>query len=151
MKWIITVILIAVIAMQFIPRTYDQDSRIKATDITRIYPVPPKVQAVLKNSCYDCHSDYTRYPWYARIQPVNSWMTSHINQGKKELNFSEFGSYSGRRQQSKLKAIINSIQDKKMPLTAYTLIHKNAKLTETDKKSVISWIEKTKDSLSLIN
>jgi len=149
-KVVLAMIILLVISIQFIPVIRNQDSRLRNTAINKIYPVPLRVQAILKNSCYDCHSDYTRYPWYANLQPVSGWMASHINRGKKELNFSDFGSYSVRRQQSKLKAVINSIQDETMPITSYTLIHREAKLAENDKKLVINWIEKTKDSLSLI-
>jgi hypothetical protein len=149
-KIVMTMIIILAIAIQFIPITLNQNSQVINTDINRIYPVPSQVQAVLKNACYDCHSEHTSYPWYARIQPVSGWMASHINKGKKELNFSDFGSYSAHRQQSKLKAIINSIHDETMPIASYTLIHRKAKLSEKDKTLVINWLEKTKDSLSLI-
>ncbi|QNK63102.1 heme-binding domain-containing protein [Pedobacter sp. PAMC26386] len=149
-KTVLTAGLILLIAIQFIPVNSNQDVQIKATDLNRIYPVPLQVQAILKNSCYDCHSNYTRYPWYSNLQPISGWMASHINKGKKELNFSDLGSYPLRKQQSKLKAIINSIHDGTMPLVSYLFIHKKAELSETDKTLVINWIEKTKDSLSLL-
>lgn len=150
-KVILIAMLLFLIAIQFIPVSSNQDNQIKNTDITRIYPVPRQVQAIIKKAFYDCHSNYTPYPWYANLQPVRGWMASHISQGKRELNFSEFGSYSKYKQQSKLRAIINSIQDKTMPLASYTLIHKNAKLTPAAQTLVISWMEKTKDGLSLTN
>ncbi|MGY0038036.1 heme-binding domain-containing protein [Pedobacter sp. NJ-S-72] len=149
LKVVMTSIIVLTIAVQFIPVTLNQNNQIKETDIGRIYPVPARVQAILKNACYDCHSEHTNYPWYANLQPIGGWMASHINKGKKELNFSDFGSYSAHRQQSKLKAIINSIHDETMPITSYKLIHREAKLAEKDKTLVINWIEKTKDSLSL--
>ena len=78
-------------------------------------------------------------------------MTSHIREGKAELNFSEFGTYSNRKQQSKLQAIANSIKDETMPIPSYTFLHKNAKLSTDDKALIRAWVEATKDSLSLSN
>lgn len=150
-KVILIVMLIFLIAIQFVPFSSNQDNQLKNTDITKIYPVPAKVQAILKKSCYDCHSNYTQYPWYAKLQPVSGWMAGHISNGKKELNFSEFGSYSKYKQQSKLKAIINSIHDGTMPIASYTFIHRKAKLAPAAQTLVINWMEQMKDSLSLTN
>ena len=64
----------------------------------------------------------------------------HINEGKKELNFNEFGNYSNRRKASKLKAIRNQIKTNEMPLSSYTIIHKNAILNENQKEQIINWL-----------
>ncbi|MBB6498046.1 heme-binding domain-containing protein [Pedobacter cryoconitis] len=143
--------LLFIAAIQFIPVTKNTDNRILVTDISKIYPVPVKIQAVLKNTCYDCHSNRTFYPWYASLQPVSWWIASHIIKGKEKLNFSDFGSYSNRRQHSKLEAMANSINDGVMPIGAYTLIHQKARLIEADRILLNNWIEKTKDSLSFTN
>ena len=74
-------------------------------------------------------------------------MASHISKGKADLNFSEFGIYSNRRQQNKLQAIVNSITDETMPLQSYTLLHKNAKLSTADKAVLLDWIKAIKDSI----
>lgn len=145
------VLLIVFAAIQFIQPVHNQDAQVVLTDITKVYPVPDKVQAILKNSCYDCHSNNTRYPWYSRIQPWGWWLASHIRKGKEELNFSEFGTYSTRRQKSKLKSIGSSIEDETMPLPSYTLIHKGAKLTKEDKALILDWVERMQDSLSQQN
>jgi hypothetical protein len=117
----------------------------------KIYTVPDSVVNVLQISCYDCHSNNTHYPWYSFIQPAAWLMASHIKNGKAMLNFSEFGAYSNRKQQSKLQAIINSINDNTMPLNSYIILHKNAKLSAENKRILVDWITKTKDSLSLNN
>lgn len=117
-------------------------------DFTKVYNVPKNVEVILRRSCYDCHSNNTDYPWYSNIQPVRFFMESHINEGKEELNFNEYGNYSKRRQNSKLKAISKEIKEDEMPLTSYTLIHKNAILSGRQKQEVITWIEKIRDSLS---
>jgi hypothetical protein len=120
-------------------------------DITKVYSVPKNVETILSTSCYDCHSNNTNYPWYSNIQPARFFMETHIKEGKENLNFNEFGNYSKRRQNSKLKAIRKQIKWDEMPLASYTLIHKNAILSSSEKQEVMNWIEKTRDSLSFKN
>jgi len=139
--------LIAVVGIQFMPTTRNQSNEVYETDFTKTLIVPNNVQNLLKNSCYDCHSNNTNYPWYNLIQPVSWFLENHIKEGKKELNFNEFGAYSIRMQKSKLKSVINQIKENKMPLPTYALIHKDAKLSEADKELLIRWMNKLKDSL----
>ncbi|MDQ2752503.1 MAG: heme-binding domain-containing protein [Bacteroidota bacterium] len=137
--------------MQFIQPARNKSVQVLPTDISKVYTIPNQVQSVLKNACYDCHSNNTNYPWYSNIQPGGWWLASHIRRGKEELNFSEFGAYSSRKQRSKLNSITKTIEDGTMPFPSYTLIHKNARLTKDEKAIVINWANKTKDSLSLKN
>ena len=122
-----------------------------SSNFTEMYKVPKNIETALRTSCYDCHSDNTNYPWYSYIQPVRSFLEGHIKDGKKELNFNEFGNYSSRKQRSKLDAISKQIKTNKMPLSSYTLIHGNAILTSTQKEDILSWITKTQDSLATEN
>ena len=152
MKWIkkIAIVLVGgLLIIQFIRPARNRSNKVSATDITKTYVIPANVQQVLKTSCYDCHSNNTNYPWYASIQPFGWLLASHIKEGKEELNFSEFGSYSVRRQKSKLKGIENSIKDGSMPLGSYTLIHKEAILSNEEKELMIDWSTKLKDSLTI--
>ena len=147
LKKIIFFLLIAFVGIQFIPTTRNQNTKILETDFTKTFEVPNNFQLLLEKSCYDCHSNNTNYPWYNKIQPVSWMLQNHVNNGKKELNFSEFGAYSKRKQKSKLKSIISQIKDDKMPIFSYTLIHGDAKLSESDKKLITSWLTKLKDSI----
>ena len=122
-----------------------------AYNFKNMYSTPKNVQTLLRTSCYDCHSNNTEYPWYSYIQPVRFFMDTHINEGKKELNFNEFGTYSNRKQKSKLEEIIKQIKSNEMPLTSSTMIHHNAILNKENKTVLINWLERTKDSLSKIN
>lgn len=135
--------------IQFIQPARNNNEQVLATDITKIIPVPGRIESILKNSCYDCHSNKTRYPWYSYIQPCGWWLASHIKKGKASLNFNEFGSYSNRKQQNKFRAIGKTIEDGSMPIGSYTLIHTDAKLTKDQKTFMLDWINKMKDSLSL--
>ncbi len=123
---------------------YEQDL---TANFTKVYTVPKNIETILRTSCYDCHSNNTNYPWYSYIQPVRMVMESHINEGKENLNFNEWGNYSSRKQNNKLDRIAKQIKSNEMPLSSYTMIHKNATLSATQKKEVLDWISQLKDSL----
>ena len=105
------------------------------------------ISALLQESCYDCHSNNTEYPWYNKVQPVAWFLEDHIQEGKDELNFNEWAEYSDRRKNSKLRSIISQIEEDKMPLDSYTLIHKDAILSDEDKRVIIDYMTALKDSL----
>ena len=120
-------------------------------NFTKVYNVPKNVEIILRTSCYDCHSNNTNYPWYSYIQPARFFMESHIKEGKENLNFNEWGNYSDRKQNNKLDRIAKQIKSNEMPLTSYTLIHKKATLTATQKREVLDCINKIEDSISSQN
>lgn len=122
--------------------------RVLPIHFTKMYKVPSDINAILQTSCFDCHSNNTHYPWYSYIQPARMLLDNHIKEGKENLNFSEFGNYSKRKQENKLERIIKQVESDEMPLSSYTLIHRNAILTKENKALLINWIEKTRDSVS---
>lgn len=128
------------VVIQFIQPSRNNEKP-TGSDITKVYLMPGNIQSILKESCYDCHSNSTRYPWYTHVQPLGWWMAWHIREGKSELNFDEFAGYSSRRQKSKLKAIYESIEDEAMPLPSYTWLHPSARLTAEKKKILLKWID----------
>lgn len=138
-------ILILAGLLQLIPKKVNKSHELLATDITRIYTIPAEVQSILTNSCYDCHSNNTRYPWYAHIQPIRFILDNHVDDGKRELNFSEFGSYTKKRQRSKFNAIEESIQHGSMPIDSYILMHAGARLSNEEKERVYAWIAQSKN------
>lgn len=117
-------------------------------DITALYPPSAEVRQILQKSCYDCHSNRTEYPWYAEVEPVGWWLGNHIKEGKKELNFSEFGTYSAKRKVKKLEAICDEVKDRGMPLTSYTLIHRSAKLSDAQIAAMCQWSESIQDKIA---
>jgi len=147
MKKIGIALLVVFIGIQFIPKTYNQSDTALASDFMTIFDVPESIETQLKTSCYDCHSNNTYYPWYNKLQPVAWFLEDHITEAKGELNFNEFGDYSKRRQKSKLKSIISQIRDDEMPLTSYTLMHWDAKLSDKEKEIIIDWVDNLRDNL----
>lgn len=105
------------------------------------HPVPPAVAGVLQRACYDCHSNHTVYPCYAEVQPVGWWLAWHISNGKRHLNFSEFGTYNPRREAGKLKGIVKLVRNGAMPLPSFTWMHPEARLTPAERQLIIDWAE----------
>ena len=140
-------LIVVFVGIQFIPTTLNESSEILSSDFIKIYEPSEKISNQLKTSCYDCHSNNTIYPWYNKVQPVSWFLEGHISEAKEELNFSKFGDYSNRKKKSKLKSIISQIKDDEMPLPSYTLIHRDAKFSEKDKKHLEEWLSNLRDSL----
>lgn len=139
LKIVVIVLALAFIAVQFIRPTKNAGEEITANQITAVYPVPDQVQRILKTSCYDCHSNTTHYPWYSAIQPVAWFLNRHIVEGKGELNFSTFATSPPYRQYKKLKEIGKEVKDGDMPLSSYTLLHRDALLTPDQKVVIQNW------------
>ena len=146
-KKILLALLAVFIIIQFIQPVRNKSGQVLPIDLTKSFHVPENVHSILQSACYDCHSNNTKYPWYSRIQPLGWMLENHIRKGKAELNFSDFGSYSKRRQISKMNGIANSIKDGSMPLSSYRLMHKAARLSNNEKALLIDWAIKIKDSL----
>lgn len=152
-KNILLLLLVVLVIIQFIhpPKNFADPSTLMANDISKVYVVPDSIHQILKTSCYDCHSNNTVYPWYSKIQPVAWWLNDHIEEGKKEINFSEFATYRIGRQYKKLDEIIKQVKEDEMPLSSYTLIHKNAILTQNQKLAISNWASAIRDTIKATN
>lgn len=133
------VLLIALIVIQFIRPAQNKSVAGQPNDIAVSMRVPEDVQLILRKACYDCHSNNTEYPWYSYIQPVYWWLNHHVEEGKEELNFSEFGAYKLKRKIKKLNEISGEVTEGEMPLTSYTWMHKEAKLSKEEANKIINW------------
>ncbi len=151
LRYIALFLLAALIIIQFFrPKKNKQDGE-AVNHISKTYAIPDEVNTILEKACYDCHSNTTRYPWYANIQPVAWWLAKHIRDGKKELNLSEFSSYNLRRQYKKMEEIIDEVKEGKMPLNSYTWTHKDAKLTTEEKAKITGWAQSVMDTMKAQN
>jgi hypothetical protein len=106
----------------------------------------PGIKRLLETSCYDCHSNQTRYPWYAEVQPIGWWLASHVKEAKGHLNFSTIGQLTPKRAAHKLEQCADEIEEGSMPLTSYKLAHPDARLTPAQRKLLSNWfgIERAK-------
>lgn len=139
-------LLFILLAIQFI-HPEKNVSADNSTDISTTLPVPDHIQQILKSSCYDCHSNYTEYPWYSKIQPMDWWLQDHVNEGKRELNFSTFSSYRLFKQFHKLEEVIELVNEDEMPLESYLIIHRSAKLSPDQKSDLLAWANSLCDTL----
>lgn len=138
LKRLLLVIVILVIIIQFF-RPEKNESGIKTNEIGTIYSVPNNIQTILNTACNDCHSNKTNYPWYSNLQPIAWWLNDHVEEGKSKLNFDEFANYALYRQYHKLEEVVEEVEEGEMPLSSYTLIHTNAKLSDAQKTELINW------------
>lgn len=137
----LTGILILLLVIQTIQPMRNLSDSESPNDISNTFEVNEKVSGILKEKCYDCHSNNTRYPWYNYIQPAGWWLAAHIFEGKEHLNFSEFKTYTPQRQARKLRQIHDVLHEGTMPLETYVWLHQEAKITEDDKNAINAWIE----------
>ena len=136
---VLIILLIALIIIQFFRPKKNISQGIAATDISTKYTIPDTVQDLLKVACNDCHSNNSRYPWYWNIQPVMWFMNGHIDEGKRHLNFSVYTTYPIWRQYKQFDNISKEVKGGDMPLTSYTLIHRDAILTDAQKLAIEDW------------
>ncbi len=141
------VLLVVFVGIQFVPTERNQTDLVPETDFLLVNNTPANIGKLLQVSCYDCHSNNTAYPWYNKIQPMAWFLEDHIMEGKKELNFSEWDNYSNRRKNSKIKSIISQIEDDEMPLFSYTLIHRNAVYSDSEKELVLDYMKDLNDKI----
>lgn len=103
-----------------------------AKTLKAVRPDLAEAVAVMERSCRDCHSNETTWPWYSSVAPI-SWLVAHdVNEGRGELNISEFGTYDARKQQHKLEEACDQVKNGEMPMWIYTLQHPDATLQPGD-------------------
>ena len=140
-KKILLVLLVLLIIIQFIHPSRNISKGEQPNNISRAFNVPTEVRTVLDKACMDCHSNNTRYRWYFKIQPLDWWLTHHINEGKQELNFDEYANKPLRYQYHKMESTVDQIKKDEMPLNSYVWVHKDAILTDSEKNVLISWAQ----------
>ncbi|HEX7419838.1 MAG TPA: heme-binding domain-containing protein [Thermoanaerobaculia bacterium] len=112
--------------------------------IQAVLTVPPNIDATIHRACYDCHSNESRWPWYSQISPVSWWLKSHVNDGRKALNFSEFAALPKKKQIKKLGDACDQVKQGDMPLKTYLPMHPAAHLTDADRGALCTWFTSLK-------
>ncbi len=136
MKWIKKAAFFLIVGlgvMQLIP--LDRSNPSERGDPT----APAEVTAILRRACYDCHSNETRWPWYARLAPISFLLWHDVTDGRKEVNFSTWDRYDVRRRERKLKEIAKQVKDRDMPLWYYLPLHPDAQLSDADREAIMKW------------
>lgn len=138
-KYILSALLVILVALQFFGPEAPETRMENPEDIILVERVDAEIAGLLRNACYDCHSMETKYPWYAGIAPVSFRIYGHINYGREELNFSEWGTLKKLGKVKRLKDIEEIVEAGNMPLTDYTWLHPEAKLSESQRKQLTGW------------
>ncbi len=147
-KKIIIGILACLLLLQLYPSNKNNSNE-EQYSIHKKFPTPSHITTILQKACNDCHSNNTKYPSYASVQPIAMWMHNHIEEGKHHLNFSTFLQKKAAIQYHKLEEIIEQINEDVMPLSSYTMfgMHKEANLTKEEKQQVVEWATNCMDSM----
>lgn len=128
------------LVLQLFRPTREVSAAAAGHDLIAMHWPPPAVREVLERACYDCHSNQTKYPWYASVQPVAWWLDRHVDEGREHVNFSHFGGLSARRAAQMLEACSDAVAEKEMPLWSYTLGHPEARLSDQQRDALVEWM-----------
>ncbi|MEN8145907.1 MAG: heme-binding domain-containing protein [Gemmatimonadota bacterium] len=121
------------ILAQFFPVAYTNPP------VTSEIVLPADVEPILRRSCYDCHSNETVWPWYSRVAPVSWLVAKDVAEGREYLNYSEWGRYDAERLAELMEETVEEIEEDEMPMPAYTWLHPDARLSDTDKRILTEW------------
>ncbi|WP_258102744.1 heme-binding domain-containing protein [Marinoscillum sp. MHG1-6] len=144
--YVLVFALVTLVVLQLFPGTKPETTLDNPNDIHKEVLIAPEVSKILRKACYDCHSNETVYPWYGNIAPV-SWLVYHdVEEGREELNFSEWIPYSLKKKNHKLEEIAEEVEEGKMPLPIYVSIHPEADLTREERELLINWAKNLKGS-----
>lgn len=146
-KYTLMGLLLAFIVIQFVPEDERINEPVTSNDIMQQMEINASMSSLLQNACYDCHSNQPEYPWYAHIAPVSWKVKEHIADGRSELNFSEWGSFSAKKRDHKLEEMIEEVEAGEMPLKEYKWFHSEGRLTEQDISLLKEWANQERTNI----
>lgn len=148
LKWTAIILVGALAGIQFIRPAMTNPAVDESQTINAKTQMTPEVASILDRSCRDCHTNKTVWPWYTKVAPVSWWLADHVNEGRHDLNMSEWSKLPPDRQDRKLRQICDEVQDGQMPLSTYLPMHPMAKLSDHDKKTLCDWTDKERERMA---
>ncbi|WP_420385948.1 heme-binding domain-containing protein [Roseivirga sp.] len=148
LKYVLIVLVAGLVIIQFINRPEKINDPVTENDIIENLQLNTEMAGLLKAACYDCHSNQPRYPWYANIAPVSWTIAEHIEHGRDELNFSEWGTYSARRRDHKLEEVVEEVEEGHMPLPNYVKMHREADISEEQLEMLKAWVQQERAKIA---
>ena len=139
LKYFSILLLLTLVVIQFIKPDKNNDGYQSVALFEKEIVPTKEIAMILKNNCYDCHSDQTNYPWYNNISPINYWLEEHIEDGKRHFNVSAWEKYSARKKDHKLEELIEYVEQGEMPLDSYTWLHGD--LSNQDTQTLLQWAQ----------
>lgn len=140
-KKILIAVAVVLILIQFVRIDKTNPETVLENDFISVNAPPAEIATILKTSCYDCHSNQSVYPWYSNVAPISWFLKNHINEAREHLNFSEWALYGTKDQIHVLKACGKEIENGKMPMSSYLIMHSEAKLSETQQKVLVEYFK----------
>jgi len=147
LKWAAVGVALILVGLQFTSPPHTNPPFDEAQTLQGVSSLPPDVAALFDRSCVDCHSNKTNWRWYTYVAPVSWYTVGHVNDGRSELNFSEWGTYSARKKGTRLNAICDLCQRGEMPLGSYALVHREVVLSPDEVKRICEWTEAERSRL----
>ncbi len=141
LKVILLVLMGLLIMIQLIPSNRPANEPSPDYDFFARYEVPGDVEALVRDACFDCHSQEVNYPWYAYVAP-SSWLVARdVRIGRSKLDFSNFDRLDKKERIGMAGEIGEEVEDGTMPLAIYTLMHRHASLDQAERDRLLEWSE----------
>ena len=147
LKIILIILLVVFVIIQFLPSGRPANQPIVGQDIFEIIKIPAEVETLLKNACYDCHSQAVKYPWYSYVAPVSWLIAKDVNMGREHIDFGKWGELTKRKQIKALNEIAEEVEDNNMPIQIYINLHSEADLTDEQRELIINWAEQLAEKI----
>ena len=146
-RWLLLAVAAFLVFAQFVPVDRSNPVSDPGRDIVAQLSPPAPVAAALERSCRDCHSNGTRWPWYSRVAPASWLVADDVHEARRKLNFSEWAGYDTQRAAERLNEICDEVKSGGMPMAKYTLLHRDAALTQQDVSAVCGWAKAERSRL----
>jgi hypothetical protein len=150
-KILFILLILAFLVGQFIRPDFSNPPVVPSETLAASTQVPPDVQRVLSRSCNDCHSNETQYPWYSKVTPFNWFLANHIRDGRSEMNFSVWNTYTARKKARKLEELCEQVEQAEMPLPSYLWIHRDAVLSREEARMLCEWAQAERSRIEALN
>jgi hypothetical protein len=145
MKKVVRILLLVLVAIfiiiQFIPYGKPSNQPLAGKDLFEVTELPQDVGIILKNACYDCHSQKVKFPWYSNVAPVSWLVARDIKEARENLDFSKWRDVSKKDKLKALDKIGEEVSEENMPMKIYTIMHAEARLTKAERDIVVKWAE----------
>ncbi len=100
------------------------------------------IKPILQKSCFDCHSQFTEYPWYHKLPIIGGMLDDHVKEGLEHLNLTNDFPFTGKESLPELlEDMKEEIAEGEMPLWSYRLMHWGTLIEGAQRDSVLGWID----------
>jgi hypothetical protein len=147
LKFAVLAVVAGIVVIQFFGIDKANPPIVTGETVEAALTVPADITQIIGRSCGDCHTNNTRYPWYAYFQPSGWFLKDHIDEGRRELNFSVFNTYPIKKKAKKLEEICEQIESGEMPLPSYLWLHRDAVLSDSDGRVLCDWAKQEREKL----